>query len=169
MILACNVWAGRAQMSARQTQRVKSAMVRAIESSQVTDSLYKALAAGSNKDPLTRGYLASLEALKAKHAWNPYNKVKFANRSAKTMAEAIRSDPGNLELRFMRFSIQHYMPAFLGLSKDLDTDRREILKHYRERSFSKVDKELVRNIARFMIESGRCTGAEEEIFRKYTA
>lgn len=158
-----------AQMTAGQLQRVKRAMVRAIESSAVTDSLYKALLAGPHKDPMTRGYLASVEALKAKHAWNPYHKVKFANRSTKTMAEAVNADPTNLELRFMRFSIQHYMPAFLGLSKELDADRKEIVKHYRSRSFQKTDSELVRNIAKFMIQSKRCSAAEEEIFRKYAA
>ncbi|WP_129714426.1 hypothetical protein [Pedobacter sp. SYP-B3415] len=168
-LLVFGVSAAYGQMNGRQLQSVKASMVRAITSSAVTDSLYKALLKGSHKDPLTQGYIASLEALKAKHAWNPYNKVKYASKSTKTMEAAIKADPASLELRFMRFSVQHYMPSFLGLSKELDADRKEIVKHYRNKSFRKTDDELVRNIARFMIESKRCTQSEEEIFRKFAA
>lgn len=146
---------------------IKQAMYRSIENARVTDSLYAKLKSKPPANALMIGYLGTLEALKAKHSWNPYNKIKFVALSQKTMKEAVNRDPSNMEIRFMRFSIQHYTPSFLGFSKDLDEDLKVIAKQYRAKHFGLADKELVRNIAAFMINSKRCPKEELALFKKY--
>lgn len=146
---------------------IKQAMYRAIESSRVTDSLYRQLLARRTTAPLLIAYIGTLEALKAKHSWNPYNKLKFVALSQKTLKTAISREAENLEIRFMRFSIQHYTPSFLGYSKNLDEDRRMIVKQFRHRSFGVIDSALLHNIARFMIDSKRCTGDEVDLLKRY--
>lgn len=148
-------------------RNVKVAVHRAIESSAVTDSLYLALKSGSTKSPLIVAYIGTLEALKAKHSWNPYNKIKFVSLSQKTMKKAVEQDPNNLEIRFMRFTIQHYTPSFLGFSKDLEEDRKAIVRQFKNRKFGLADATLVRSIAAFMIESDRCLKEELIVFKKY--
>lgn len=148
-------------------RNIKVAVHRAIESSAVTDSLYLALKSESNQSPLMVAYIGTLEALKAKHSWNPYNKIKFVSLSQKTMKKAVERDPNNLEIRFMRFTIQHYTPSFLGFSKDLDEDRKAIVRQFKNRKFGLADAPLIRNIAAFMIESDRCLKEELPVFKKY--
>lgn len=146
---------------------IKQAMVKAVESARVTDSLYTKLIRKKSNDALITAYIGTLEALKAKHAWNPYNKVKYVSLSQKTMAKAVKQEPNNLQIRFMRFSIQHFTPGFLGYSTEIQEDRKAIISHYKNKQFGDADKHQVQNIANFMIESGRCTGDEIQVFEKY--
>jgi hypothetical protein len=148
-------------------KNIKVAVHRAIESSHVTDSLYLALRSRSSQNSLIVAYIGTLEALKAKHSWNPYNKIKYVSLSQKTMKKAVELDPNNLEIRFMRFSIQHHTPAFLGFSKDLEEDRRAIYSQFKNRKFASADTDLIRNMAKFMIETDRCLNEELMIFKKY--
>lgn len=155
-----------AQLSKSELIQFKQQMIKAIESDKLTDSLSDVVKKLPNKNALMIGYEGTLEALKAKHAWNPYHKIKYVSRSIKTMQLAINKDPENLEIRFMRFSIQHFTPGFLGFSKNLNEDRREIVKHYQNHTFADADEALVKNIAKFMIESKRCSASEIEILKK---
>ena len=147
---------------------IKQAMILAVENAKITDSLYSELSNREAPSPLIIAYTGTLEALKAKHSWNPYQKVSYVARSQKTLQKAVNADPANLEIRFMRFSIQHYTPAFLGYSKELNEDRRMIVKQYSQKKFANADQELIKNIATFMISSNRCTSKEIEILRKYS-
>lgn len=146
---------------------LKAAVQKAIESPSVTDSLYRVLKSARGENPLIIGYIGTLEALKAKQSWNPYNKLKYVALSQRTMKIAVEKDPNNLEIRFMRFSIQHYTPAFLGFSKDLEEDRKVIVKQFKNKKFGNADDVLIRNIAAFMIQSDRCLKDELLLFKKY--
>lgn len=156
-----------AQLNNREIAVLKLNMVKAVEDAKLTDSLFKDLSKLSHKTPLIFGYIGTLEALKAKHAWNPYNKIKYVSRSLTTLQKAIDLDGENMEIRFMRFSIEHFTPSFLGFSKDLDTDRKEIIKHYQNNNFGSANDELVKNIAKFMIETKRCTAEEVKNLKKH--
>lgn len=147
---------------------IKKAMVLAVEDARITDSLYLELSSKKAPSPLIIAYTGTLEALKAKHSWNPYQKVSYVARSQKTLQKAVNADPANLEIRFMRFSVQHFTPAFLGYSKELNEDRRMIIKKYSQKTFGKADQVLIKNIAGFMISSNRCTSEEIKILKKYS-
>lgn len=146
---------------------IKQAMILAVESSRVTDSLYTELSARNSASPLIIAYTGTLEALKAKHSWNPYQKLKYVARSQKNLEKALRVEPNNLEIRFMRFSIQHYTPAFLGYSKELAEDRQMIIKQFGKKNFGQTDAAFRASIAKFMITSDRCTPEEVKLLRKY--
>lgn len=148
-------------------KNIKVAVHRAIESSAVTDSLYLALKSERAENPLIVAYMGTLEALKAKHSWNPYNKLRYVSLSQKTMKKAVDRDPNNLEIRFMRFTIQHYTPAFLGFSKDLEEDRKAIVRQFRNKKFGLADQALIKNMATFMIQSDRCLKEELIVLKKY--
>ncbi|MDN3587884.1 hypothetical protein QWY86_14480 [Pedobacter aquatilis] len=157
----------KAQLSVKEITILKTELVKAVEDSKLTDSLSDKLNAMPNKTALITGYAGTLEALKAKHSWNPYNKIKYVKRSLKMMQTAINMDKENMEIRFMRFSIEHYTPGFLGFSKDLDVDRKEIVKHYQNNNFGLADNTLIKNVAKFMIDSKRCSAAEIKILKKH--
>jgi hypothetical protein len=70
----------------------------------------------------------------------------------KTLSKAIAADPANPEIRFLRFSIQYYVPAFLGFSKNLDEDKKVIVQHF-EGLKQVYSDELVKGVADFLIKA----------------
>jgi hypothetical protein len=81
-----------AQLSTQEIAVLKTNMVKAIENAKLTDSLFNKLDKLPNKTALITGYTGTLQGLKAKHSWNPYNKIKYVGRSLKTMQKAIDMD-----------------------------------------------------------------------------
>lgn len=152
--------------SSREIAEIKKALIKAVESSAITDSLYSKYQAKKGDNPMITACIGTIEALKAKHAWNPYNKMKYVAMANSTMKKAVEASSQNMEIRFMRFSIQHYTPAFLGYSKNLEEDRKALLSHYRNKTLGN-DPVLIRSIAQFIIDSKRCTPAEESLLKKF--
>ncbi len=105
-------------------------------------------------------YFGSLEALKAKDSWNPYKKVKLLVASNKTLQQAVTASPNDMEIRFLRFSIQFYLPGFLGLSKDMHGDKNTIIQQLKQKNYGSADNDFLKNIMKFMIDSKQCTAQE---------
>lgn len=148
---------------------IRKLLVNAIESKQTTDSLYASLNAVKDRSALINGYIGTLEALKAKHTWNPYFKMKYLNDSEKTFKAAVSRDPHNIEIRFMRFSVEHNVPAFLGYNKNMYADRQEIIKQLDKKYYSSADRLLVKTIITFLINSKTCTPAESNNLKQHLA
>jgi len=153
-------------LSPQRMAELRREMVSAISSSKTTDSLYSSLNTQLNKTPIITCYIAALQALKAKHSWNPYFKFKYLNDSEKTFDNAVTADPQNMEIRFMRFSVEHYVPVFLGDDKDLYADREEIIDDIKKKRYTTADKDLVTAIVKFLLASKRCTPAENTYLTK---
>ncbi|WMJ71793.1 hypothetical protein RCC89_01205 [Cytophagaceae bacterium ABcell3] len=144
---------------------VRSNFYKAIEDEQVTKDLLASLDNVTEKEPALLAYKGAAEALMAKHVFNPYSKLKYLSRSKKTLETAVDISPQDAEIRFLRFSIEHFLPSFLGYSNNLEEDKKAILenlgKHYAR------DRDLVKNVAEFMIQSERCTEEEVMAFKEY--
>ena len=154
-------------LSSQEYVGIRKAIVQAVDSERITDSLLQKLSPFSDNNPLLMGYVATLQALKSKHHWNPYLKLKYLQLATKKMNMAVAGAPMNLEIRFMRFSIQHYTPSFLGYSKQLAEDRQVLVKLYDTQNFGTADALFVKSIAQFMLDSKRCTEAEKQLFKKF--
>ncbi|TFF40698.1 hypothetical protein [Mucilaginibacter psychrotolerans] len=148
---------------------IRKLLVTALESKKTTDSLYNSLGEIKERSALINAYMGTLEALKAKHAWNPYNKFKYLNDCEKTFKSAVTADPHNIEIRFMRFSIEHNVPKFLGYNKNLVVDRLEMVKQIDAKYYASADKVLVKTIIKFMLESKRCTADEQKRLHQHLA
>lgn len=111
-------------------------------------------------------YQGGVEALKSKHAFWPLKKLNHLKESMKFFSKAIESSPNNLEIRFMRFSILHYVPSFLGYSKERDDDARAIFNLLIKKDYSLVNKEIQKGIIEFMIESNRIDDKSVKILEK---
>lgn len=148
---------------------IRKLLITALDSKKTTDSLYNSLGSLKNRNSLLNAYMGVLEACKAKHAWNPYYKVKYLNDSEKTLQAAVQDDPHNIEIRFMRFSIEHNVPKFLGYNKNLVADREEMVKQINNKHYASADKGLVRTIITFLLDSKRCTTAEQASLKQHLA
>jgi hypothetical protein len=117
-----------------------------------------------NNSPLLLAYYGATQSLVAKHSWNPYTKMDYLAKSQSTLQKAIALKPQDAEMRFLRFSIQYYVPKFLGYSKNLEEDKNVILKN--------IDRcqENVRGvIARFLIDSGMLTETQKNQLKQHAS
>jgi len=150
-------------------KQLRQKVVLALNSSKTTDSLYTALDKVSNKPPVYVAYLGILDGLKAKHSWNPYSKLKYLSTAEKVLKQAADSDPHNIEIRFLRFSIEHNVPGFLGYNKNLAADRDEMIHQLNDRNYGTANRPLTIQIIKFLIDSKQCTAAEIETLRRHLA
>src|SRR5690606_30883120 len=67
-------------------------------------------------------YLGALQAILAKHVFNPISKLNTFKEGKKNIEQAIKIEPDNAELRFIRLSIQKNAPSFLGYRSRINED-----------------------------------------------
>lgn len=109
------------------------------------------------QDPVLKGYIGGLYIARSKHA--PLLDKREALKTGTTMLEqAISEKPDNIELIFLRLSIQLNLPGFLGYNDNIDTDRKFVIKNY-----VSAPPVLKSRIVNFVKTSGHFT--EDEIAR----
>jgi len=148
---------------------IRKQLREAINDSKTTDSLYKSLSSIKNRTGIIDGFIAGVQALKAKHAWNPYSKIKYLKNCEKTFEQAIEVDPHNIEIRFMRFSVEDSVPGFLGYNKNIATDSKEIITQLDKKNYGTADKELTVEIIKFLVNSRRCSPTQIDELNKLLA
>lgn len=74
-------------------------------------------------NPLLLGYKGGATMLMAKHVFNPFSKLSYFQKGKGMLEKAIQSDYKNVELRFLRYTIQTNVPSFLGYNGDLAKDK----------------------------------------------
>ena len=95
--------------------------------------------------------------VKARYAINPYIKLKDFNKGKTWIETAIKRDTAEVEMRFLRFTIQTNLPSFLKYNSSIMADKNFLLIHFS----SLIDHQLKENIYRYLSGSEYCT--EEEI------
>src|SRR4051812_42287583 len=64
--------------------------------------------------PVYSGYRGAVYMLKAQHAYMPTSKLEHFNKGKTLIESAIKAAPNEVELLFLRFTIQTNCPSFLG-------------------------------------------------------
>jgi hypothetical protein len=149
-------------------EQIREDYIAAISDSDKADKLCNQLQEVKNPSALIMAYLGSVQAIKAKHAWNPVNKMSYLKQGFDTIDKAVKKDPNQLEVRFLRFSLQYYVPSFLGYSKNLINDKNKIVSILKNSSNMKfdVDGEILKNMVNFMIDSKKCNSQEIAVLEK---
>ncbi len=81
----------------------------------------------SRKDAVHIAYLGAFQSIWAKHAINPLNKLGTFRKGKKNIEEAVKMAPNNVEIRFIRLSVQLNAPGFLGYNDNISEDKKFIL------------------------------------------
>ena len=74
-------------------------------------------------DALLNGYKGALIMAKGKHAFNPFKKLGYFNDGKEILEKAVAADFENIELRFLRLTMQVNIPTFLGYNRSREADR----------------------------------------------
>ena len=113
------------------------------------------------QDALVLGYKAASEAIKARDA-SMLNKLTYVQQAAQTFEQAVSLDPANAEIRFLRFSVESNLPAFLGLSKHVEEDKAFLLAAALQHPRSGLDEEAFRTVRGFLVGRGHVSEAQAE-------
>jgi hypothetical protein len=81
----------------------------------------------SSMDPTVMAYAAGAEMASAQYKFSPFSKLSAFNSGKAKLEPIVKANPQNVEVRFIRYTIQLKCPAMLGYSKELKSDRAFIL------------------------------------------
>lgn len=116
-------------------------------------------------NPLIIAYKGASEAVMAKHVWNPYSKLKQLKSAASFFEQAIELNPKNAEIRFLRFTVEHYVPRYLKLSENIEADKKIILNSLKNHPSSGMPHDLARTIRDFMLSKDHSTEEEKKVLK----
>lgn len=133
----------------------------AIESSTATEKLSSDLNKIKKPDAVVLAYKASVEALKAKHAWSPFSKLQYMESHRKLMDHAVQLMPENMEIRYLRYNIQYNVPSYLGYSSNLLEDKKFIVDAFIQKKFNTNNKTLINDVYTFMVKSNSVNADEK--------
>lgn len=130
---------------------------------EAADQLLKILApVDERSEPLLVCYKGAAEMFQAKYLFNPISKLNRFQKGKALIEAAIKRDPGHVEMRFLRFSIQSNLPSFLGYNDWIAIDKRMLLDNVNE-----LENSLFReNVIRYLASSKYCTKEELKILEK---
>lgn len=79
---------------------------------------------GKKHDNLIQlAYYGGFQTIWANHVFNPIEKLSTFNKGRKNIDQAAKLAPENIEIIFIRYSIQKNCPWFLGYRSNLKEDR----------------------------------------------
>lgn len=111
-------------------------------------------------ESLKTAYYAAGEMASAQFMFSPVSKINAFNSGKKKLEAAITKDPENIEIRYIRYTIQANAPGFLGYTKNVKTDREYIIKNLKGVKTSDV--ELFSHICAYFLTREKLTDAEKK-------
>ncbi|MEH6763898.1 MAG: hypothetical protein V7655_05310 [Aequorivita antarctica] len=145
--------------NAQDLKEIRSAYPKASGSTEITTNLDENLANITSSDkPVLLAYRGAVLTLKAKFAKSRSNKQDFFKEGVSLIESAIKSEPSNIEIHYIRMSVQENSPRFLGYHKNIDDDKQFLLDNYAAVS----SKELKSVIKDFVLKSENFDESEKK-------
>ncbi len=116
-----------------------------IEDKGLCKSMIDKLENSKYKSATHLAYLGGLRSIWANHASNPLSKLKTFKQGREDIEDAIKKEPQNPEIRFIRLSIQKNAPSFLGYKSNIKEDK-EFIRNNRKLLASEAVLKNVNNL-----------------------
>lgn len=127
---------------------------------------HKLMSNYEDNNPVVLAYKAVSEAIMAKHVWNPYMKMKHLQKSSEIFETAVQLDATSPEIRFLRFTVEHYVPRYLNMSKNLEDDKAKIIAGLERHPKSGLSNDMARDMRDFMLTKDHCTEQEKQRLKR---
>ncbi|WP_378015967.1 hypothetical protein [Adhaeribacter terreus] len=128
-------------------------------------SFHKYMARYEGKEPVILGFKAVSEAVMAKHVWGPYSKLKHLKSSAALFDQAVTLDADNPEIRFLRYTVEYYIPRYLNMSSHVEQDKKIVMESLLKYPKSGLDAESYKLMRDFLLSSEHLNEAEKQQLR----
>lgn len=140
--------------------QIRSRYQEAVDDQEEARSLWRKLKDYRGEEGIILAYKAATRILMSNHSWMPMEKLAYLKEAMYIFRQAVRQAPDNPEVRFLRFSIEHNLPAYLNESGDMQADKAVILEqapNFQDFALTAVD---IDKMLDFFIKSGRFTSEE---------
>lgn len=97
---------------------------------------------------------------------SPAKKISYFRRGKQLIAEAVRLQPDNFEIRFLRFATQSKTPSFLGYDQHIAEDKRYLLANLENGRKTIANNRIFAKMTDFLATSDRLTKAEQVSVQK---
>ncbi|QOJ27432.1 MAG: hypothetical protein HRU80_00560 [Ignavibacteriales bacterium] len=150
---------------------VRHSFYNSIENSDSADMLMDYFVKGSgssirNRYPVLKAFSGATETLLAKHSFNPYVKLKYLQTGLAKIGEALETEPDNIEIRFLRYTILYHLPSILGYGEERMADAEVILRLLRNGKTEHISEKLVQGIYEFMLKSSDVSQRQKTEIRR---
>lgn len=108
-------------------------------------------------------YQGALQALKGKYSFLPAMKLNFFWEASSYLQKALAQEPENVEIIFLRFTVECGVPSLMSYALHLQEDRKKIIELLPE---SNLEDDFKKAIAEYLIKSGKCTFAEKKVLQE---
>lgn len=136
---------------------------KAAENAEITNKLDGILfKVNSEQSTVLLTYKGAVLTLKAKFAKSRKDKKDFFKEGVSLIESAVKRKPNNIEIRYIRMSVQENSPRFLGYHKNIEEDKQFILKHYALISSTEL-KDIIKD---FVLKSENFNELEKELDNK---
>lgn len=126
-LIACCLISGFAFSQDLESIRVQ--YPQAINDVALTKTLYETLSDVSETDAVLLAYKGAVATLKANFAKKVRDKKAYFTEGAQLIESAVEKDPQNIEIRYIRLSVQENAPKFLKYNDSIEDDKAFILTH----------------------------------------
>lgn len=119
-----------------------------------------------NPNAIERAYLGASHALMAREAWNPIEKLIHIRNFRNHLDLAIERDTANIEIRFLRLSIEYNIPELFRSNKSISEDKSIMLNELLNASSFELEKTMTLYILTFFKDIQFCSEEEIELIRR---
>lgn len=140
---------------------LRESYLEASKNAKASKQFHKLMLSYNKQHPVVLAYKGASEAAMAKHVWNPYSKLKHVNNALSWFEQAVELDKKNAEIRFLRFTVEHYVPRYLNLSQHLEEDKRVVIAALKKHPDSGLPTDLAQTIHKFMLTKDHLTEEEK--------
>jgi hypothetical protein len=111
-------------------QEIREHLPSAFRDEKACDNLYKKFGKVKTEDPLLSGYIGGLYIARSRHV-ALVDKPSSLRTGTAMLEKAITDKPNNIELLFLRLTIQINLPGFLGYNDNIESDKKFVIDNYR--------------------------------------
>ncbi|MBI1223152.1 MAG: hypothetical protein GC180_11155 [Bacteroidetes bacterium] len=133
---------------------VRSAFSEAIEKEDKAVALDASLKQITKEVPVIYAYKGAVHCVLAKFRLNPYSQLELVRQGSECLDEAVREAPNNLEIRYLRYSVESNLPAILPYRKHIEQDRGRILYELSVHS-KEIEPWLRKELAAYMLKNAQ--------------
>jgi hypothetical protein len=157
-------------VNASELDEVRKAFYRASMEQEVCEEIYNKIKDRNySEKPLLLGYRGVYQAIMAKYLWNPFSKWWYFRSGVEQLETAISKDNDNIELIFLRFSIQTNCPEFLGYNSKITSDKDFILTQMHDKKVVWEYRTFMADIINYLMDSKFLSEKEKEFLTQVRA
>lgn len=108
---------------------VRASYSKAVLDKKLCKKMIEELELSKEKSVIALAYLGAYQTIWANHVFNPLSKLATFKKGKNNIELAISKEPENVEIRYIRFSVQKNAPSFLGYNSHLKEDRDFLVKN----------------------------------------